>query len=69
MSKANSRFSTDTLRRLNEELNPTLERCILELGRNVYDVDATESIMQRWWKLACVGASICNQAMFDGSFC
>ena len=45
MSKANSRFSTDTLRRLGEELNSTLERCIPEPGRNVYDVDATESLV------------------------
>lgn len=42
MSKANFRFSTDILRRLGEELNPSLEHGILELAKNAYDADATE---------------------------
>lgn len=45
MSKANFRFSTDILRRLGEELNPSLEHGILELAKNAYDADATEFIV------------------------
>jgi signal transduction histidine kinase len=40
--KANFRFSTDILRRLGEELNPTFEHGIVELAKNAYDADATE---------------------------
>jgi signal transduction histidine kinase len=45
MSKANFRFSTDILRRLGEELNPSLEHGILELAKNAYDADATEFVV------------------------
>jgi C4-dicarboxylate-specific signal transduction histidine kinase len=40
MSNAQFRFSTDILRRLGEELNPTPDRGILELVKNAYDADA-----------------------------
>ncbi len=40
MSKSNIRFSTDILRRLGEELNPSPDRGILELVKNSYDADA-----------------------------
>src|SRR5260370_41914322 len=36
------RFSTALLRRLGEELNPSLERGLIELVKNAYDADATE---------------------------
>ena len=40
MSNAQFRFSTDILRRLGEELNPSPDRGILELVKNAYDADA-----------------------------
>ena len=40
MSTAQIRFSTDILRRLGEELNPSPDRGILELVKNAYDADA-----------------------------
>ena len=42
MSAAQIRFSTEIVRRLGEELNPTLDKGILELVKNAYDADATE---------------------------
>jgi len=36
------RFSTNILRRLGEELNPTVDRGIIELVKNAYDANATE---------------------------
>jgi signal transduction histidine kinase len=36
------RFSSDILRRLGEELNPSVEHGIVELAKNAYDADATE---------------------------
>ena len=42
MTSAQLRFSTDIVRRLGEELNPTLEKGVLELVKNAYDADATE---------------------------
>lgn len=42
VDKANFRFSTEILRRLGEELNPSFEHGILELAKNAYDADATE---------------------------
>src|SRR5271170_4885535 len=39
--KAHFRFSTDILRRLGEELNPSFEHGIVELAKNSYDADAT----------------------------
>ena len=36
----NFRFSTDILRRLGEELNPSPDQGILELVKNAYDADA-----------------------------
>ena len=42
MNTAHLRFSTEIVRRLGEELNPTLDKGILELVKNAYDADATE---------------------------
>lgn len=39
------RLSTALLRRLGEELNPTIERGILELAKNAYDADATTCVI------------------------
>jgi len=39
--KAHIRFSTQILRRLGEELNPSIDQSILELVKNSYDADAT----------------------------
>ena len=41
MNDARLRFSTEIVRRLGEELNPTLEKGVLELVKNAYDADAT----------------------------
>ena len=42
MSSARLRFSTEIVRRLGEELNPSLDKGVLELVKNAYDADATE---------------------------
>lgn len=42
MTAAQLRFSTEIVRRLGEELNPTLDKGILELVKNAYDADATK---------------------------
>ena len=41
-TSAHLRFSTEIVRRLGEELNPTLDKGVLELVKNAYDADATE---------------------------
>ena len=41
MNTARIRFSADILRRLGEELNPSLDKGIVELVKNSYDADAT----------------------------
>ena len=41
-TNAHLRFSTEIVRRLGEELNPTLDKGVLELVKNAYDADATE---------------------------
>ena len=41
-TSAHLRFSTGIVKRLGEELNPTLSKSILELAKNAYDADATE---------------------------
>lgn len=41
MGNASIKFSTDILRRLGEELNPSPAQGILELVKNAYDADAT----------------------------
>ena len=41
LSTARIRFSADILRRLGEELNPHLDKGIVELVKNSYDADAT----------------------------
>ena len=40
MKKAHLRFSPEILKRLGEELNPFLDKGILELAKNAYDADA-----------------------------
>lgn len=40
------RFSTALLRRLGEELNPSLERGLIELAKNAYDADATKCVIE-----------------------
>ena len=42
MNSARLRFSTEIVRRLGEELNPSLDKGVLELVKNAYDADATE---------------------------
>ena len=42
MNKSRLRFSTEIVRRLGEELNPSLDKGVLELVKNAYDADATE---------------------------
>ncbi len=41
MSRTHIRFSADILRRLGEELNPHLDKGVVELVKNSYDADAT----------------------------
>ena len=38
--KARIRFSTQIIKRLGEELNPSVDQSILELVKNSYDADA-----------------------------
>ena len=40
-TNAHLKFSTEIVRRLGEELNPTLDKGVLELVKNSYDADAT----------------------------
>lgn len=40
MANATFRFSTDILRRLGEELNPSLDQSVIELAKNAHDADA-----------------------------
>ena len=42
MTDARFRFATDILRRLGEELNPSLDHGVLELVKNAHDVDLRE---------------------------
>ena len=42
LTSTHLRFSTGIVKRLGEELNPTLSKGILELAKNAYDADATE---------------------------
>ncbi len=46
MSNAQIRFSSDILRRLGEELNPSPDRGILELVKNAYDADALNCLVE-----------------------
>ena len=41
MSNARLRFSTEIVKRLGEELNPTVDKGVLELVKNSYDANAT----------------------------
>jgi hypothetical protein len=40
IKKARIRFSTQIIKRLGEELNPSVDQSILELVKNSYDADA-----------------------------
>ena len=42
MNGARLRFSTEIVKRLGEELNPSLDKGVLELVKNAYDADATQ---------------------------
>lgn len=42
MKTARLRFSTEIVRRLGEELNPSLDKGVLELVKNAHDADATK---------------------------
>jgi C4-dicarboxylate-specific signal transduction histidine kinase len=46
VSTAHFRFAPDILRRLGEELNPSLDQGILELVKNSYDADASSCTVQ-----------------------
>ena len=42
MKTARLRFSTEIVKRLGEELNPSLDKGVIELVKNAYDADATK---------------------------
>ncbi|MCY3972247.1 MAG: ATP-binding protein [Acidobacteria bacterium] len=46
MKRAHLRFSSEILRRLGEELNPSLEKGVLELVKNAYDADARHCVVE-----------------------
>ena len=46
MSNARLRFSTDIVKRLGEELNPSVDKGVLELVKNSYDADATKCCVE-----------------------
>ncbi len=46
MKEARFRFSTEILRRLGEELNPSLDQGVLELVKNAYDADASRCVIE-----------------------
>ena len=46
MAERHFRFSTEIIRRLGEELNPSAEQGILELVKNAYDADATTCVVR-----------------------
>jgi phosphoglycerate-specific signal transduction histidine kinase len=43
---ANFRFSTNILRRLGEELNPSPSQGLIELAKNAYDADAVNCVIK-----------------------
>ena len=43
--KANFRFSSNILKRLGEELNPSASQGLIELVKNSYDADAKECVV------------------------
>src|SRR5262249_51180207 len=45
MTEGSIRFATDILRRLGEELNPSIDQGILELIKNAYDANARECVV------------------------
>lgn len=44
--KAHIRFSTQIIKRLGEELNPSVDQSILELVKNAYDADARSCVVE-----------------------
>ena len=44
--KAQIRFSTQIIKRLGEELNPSVDQSILELVKNAYDADAKKCVVE-----------------------
>lgn len=46
MTETTLRFSVDILRRLGEELNPSMAQSILELVKNAYDADARSCVIE-----------------------
>jgi hypothetical protein len=46
MSFASIEFSPNILRRLGEELNPSIDQSILELAKNAYDADARNCVVE-----------------------
>src|SRR5829696_5190294 len=44
--QAQIRFSTQIIKRLGEELNPSVDQSILELVKNSYDADAKNCIVE-----------------------
>ena len=46
LTNTHLRFSIEIVKRLGEELNPTLDKGVLELVKNSYDADATECRVQ-----------------------
>lgn len=44
--KAHIRFSTQIIRRLGEELNPSIDQSVLELVKNSYDADARSCVVE-----------------------
>ena len=46
MNRAHLRFSTEIIRRLGEELNPSLDKGVVELVKNAYDADATDCCVE-----------------------
>jgi signal transduction histidine kinase len=46
IQRAQIRFSTQIIRRLGEELNPSIDQSILELVKNAYDADARKCVVE-----------------------
>lgn len=63
MELAHFRFSTDILKRLGEELNPSLDQGILELVKNSYDADAHNCKIEI---INCAGNSYSIRIVDDG---
>lgn len=62
---ANIRFSTQIIKRLGEELNPSIDQSILELVKNSYDADATTCTVTLN-KVSVIGGSVIIEDDGDG---